>query len=309
MERGDELGLTTPFRRQILATFAPDGAAWLEELPALLRWSAERWGLTVGPAFEGLSFNYVARARRADGTPAVLKLGVPREELGTEIDALRLYAGRGACRLLDADEARGALLLERLDPGDTLAGLVDDDAATAIAATVMAQLWHPPPAGHRFPGVEHWAADLAELRPHFGGGTGPLPGWLVDRAEGLFAELLSSQAPAVVLHGDLHHYNILAATRAPWLAIDPKGVVGEPAYEVGALLRNPLDLPEWPDLRRTLARRVDQLSEALGLDRRRVLGWATAQAVLSAWWMYEDGGQNEGVRRWVAVAEVLAAVP
>lgn len=308
MSHDDGLGLTEPFRRQISATFAPDGAAWLEALPDLLRWSAGRWGLTLGPAFGGLSFNYVAAAHLADGSPAVLKLGVPRAELGTEIDALRLYAGRGACRLLDADEARGALLLERLEPGETLATLDDDEAATAIAAGVMAGLWHDPPAGHRFPRVEDWAADLAELRPQFAGGTGPFPARLVERAEGLFAELLASQAPAVVLHGDLHHYNILAAGRAPWLAIDPKGVVGEPAYEVGALLRNPLDLPEWPDLRRTLARRADQLCEALDLDRRRVLGWATAQAVLSAWWMYEEDGPNDGVRRWVAVAEELAMI-
>lgn len=307
MEPDAALSLPEAFRRQVATTFAPAGAGWLDDLPALLRWSAERWGLRAGRAF-ALSYNYVAEAWRADGTPVVLKLGVPRAELGSEIDTLRLYDGRGACQLLDADEARGALLLERLRPGDTLATLADDGAATAIAATVMAQLWHAPPPGHRFPSVEGWAAGLAELRPQFAGGSGPFPGWLVDRAAGLFAELLPSQAAAVVLHGDLHHYNILTATRAPWLAVDPQGVVGEPAYEVGALLRNPLNLPEWPDLRRTLARRVDQLCEALELDRRRVLGWATAQAVLSAWWDYEEGAPNLGLSRWIGVAEVLASL-
>jgi len=303
---GDVLELPDAFRRQVTTTFEPDGAPWLDALPELLHWAAERWGLRLGRPF-ALSYNYVAEAWLPDGTAAVLKLGVPREELRTEIDALRLYDGRGACALLDADEERGALLLERLRPGDTLQTL-DDEAATAIAAAAMRAIWHPPPAGHRFPGVERWAAGLAELRPHFGGGTGPFPAWLVDRAEGLFADLLPSQAPAVVLHGDLHHYNILRAERAPWLVIDPKGVVGEPAYEVGALIRNPLTLPEWPDLPRTLARRVDQLSEALSLNRRRVLGWSAAQAVLSAWWSYDETGADPGVSRWVGVAEVLAGI-
>lgn len=305
MGRWEDLELPEAFRRQIITTFAPHGAGWLKELPDLLEWSAERWGLQIGPTFGGLSFNYVAEASLPDGTPVVLKLGVPREELDTEIDALRLYDGQGACRLLDADAERGALLLERLLPGDTLLSLADD-AATVVAAEVMAKLWHAPPPGHRFPSVADWAAGLAELRPHFGGSCGPFPEWLVDRAEGLFRELLPSQGPTVVLHGDLHHYNILAATRAPWLAIDPKGVIGEPAYEVGALLRNPLSLPEWPDLAHTLARRVDQLCEILALDRQRVLGWASAQAVLSAWWMYEDDGPEAELMRWVRVAEVLA---
>jgi streptomycin 6-kinase len=102
-----------------------------------------------------------------------------------------------------------------------------------------------------------------------------------------------SAAPSVVLHGDLHQDNILAAQRMPWLGIDPKGVIGEPAYEVGALLRN-----FFPDLWQTenpgevLARRVDVLAEELGFDRERIRGWGIYQAVLSAWWSVEDEGQG-----------------
>jgi len=111
-------------------------------------------------------------------------------------------------------------------------------------------------------------------------------------------------AAPVLLHGDLHHENILAATRQPWLAIDPKGIVGEPAYEVGALLRNRLDAA--PDLRPLQARRLDQLAEALQLDRQRLLSWSVAQAVLSAWWSYEDHGR--GWEPMIAYAEVLAGL-
>ena len=106
----------------------------------------------------------------------------------------------------------------------------------------------------------------------------------------------------VVLHGDLHHYNILSAVREPWLAIDPKGVVGEAEYEVGALLRNHLLSTVRPE--RLLARRVDQLTDELGFERQRIVGWGLAQAVLSAWWSFEDTGQvwDEAI----ACAEVLA---
>jgi streptomycin 6-kinase len=111
----------------------------------------------------------------------------------------------------------------------------------------------------------------------------------------------------VLLHGDLHQDNILAATRRPWLAIDPKGVVGEPAYETAACLHNPQpQLLNMPQPGRVLARRVDQLAEELNLDRARVRGWGLAQAVLAAWWGVEDGGHV-----WDAAlgcAELLAAI-
>ena len=165
-----------------------------------------------------------------------------------------------------------------------------DEAATRIAAGVMQQLWRPPPQKHAFRSVTDWAAGLRRLREEFDGGTGPFPPELVSLAEGLFAELLASMDAPVVLHGDLHHYNILAAGRRPWLAIDPKGILGEPAYEVGAWLRNPLpQVAGWSDLEEILARRVAVLAEMLGFERRRLLGWGTAQAVLAAWWSYEDG--------------------
>ncbi len=110
-----------------------------------------------------------------------------------------------------------------------------------------------------------------------------------------------------MLHGDLHHDNILSAERQPWLAIDPKGVVGEPAYEVGALLRNLWeDRHRLANPRRMLESRVYQLAEELDIARSRVRGWGVAQAVLSAWWCIED---NDGC--WesaIAVAELLAAV-
>lgn len=281
------------FTRNIVDLFQDVGIEWLERLPAIVAECEQRWSLTAMAPFEYLSINYIVPAMRADGTEVILKIGVPNPELTTEIEALLVYDGHGSVRLLDVDRDRGALLLERLKPGMPLSNVSDDKEATHIAAQVMHQLWRPPPLDHSFPSVRQWTAGLARMREHFGGTTGPMPKALVEKAEGLFAELLDSMQDHVLLHGDLHHENILSAERQPWLAIDPKGIVGEPAYEVGALLRNVSPrLFEQSQPSQIIARRVDILTEELGFDRTRLLGWGLAQAVLAAWWCIEDHGQG-----------------
>jgi streptomycin 6-kinase len=278
--------------RTTIALRGAAGVEWLDRLPALVAGCGERWSLEVGPPFPQLSFNYAAPALRVDGTAAVLKLSFPDDPgFHKEAEALGLFDGRGAARLLELDKGRGAMLLERLDPGVPLTTVGDDEEATSIAAGVLRQLWRPVPRDHPFPTVSDWARGFDRLRRSFGGGTGPMPAALVEEAEGLFAELLASQDEPAVLHGDLHHYNVLAARREPWLAIDPKGVVGEPAYDTAALLHNPVEVLETPRPGKVLERRIDLLSQELGLDRERVRGWGLAQAVLAAYWGLEDSGQ------------------
>lgn len=292
------------FAQRMIEVYGAAGEAWLRQLPALLVECADRWTLTIDPPF-ALSYNYVAPAMRADGSAVVLKVGFPSRELMSELDALRLYDGRGICRLLDANRDRGALLLERITPGTPLADLDDDEQRTRIAAQVMRQLWCPAPPDHSFPTVATWAAGMGRLRARFNGTTGPLPTQLVEQAESLFGKLLGSMGAPVLLHGDLHHWNILAADRQPWLALDPKGLVGEREYEVGAMLRNPLPwLLAQPNPDQILARRIAILAEELGFDRMRLVGWGVAQAVLSAWWMIEDHGY--GWEESIACAEYLA---
>jgi streptomycin 6-kinase len=296
-----------PFARRMVELHGAAGAEWLDYLPSLLDECAKRWSLTIGPAFVPLSYNYVAPAVCSDGRDATLKVGVPNPELRTEIEALRIFDGQGSVLLLDADAEKGLLLLERLMPGLPLSVAAVDERATSIAVRVMKQLWKPVPEGHIFPSVERWASGLERLRHEFDGGCGPFPEALIEQAETLFSELIASSQEPVLLHGDLHHGNILSAERQPWLALDPKGVVGEMEYEVGALLRNPMpQLQNEPHPRRILARRVDQLAEELGFDRERLLSWGIAQAVLSAWWSYEDHGH--GWEFAIACAEHLTAL-
>ena len=297
--------LPQDFVRRNVDLFEGEGVAWLERLPDMIAEYERRWNVHVAPPF-ALTYNYVAPALRADGMQAVLKLGFPGGIIQKEIAALRHYDGHGIVQLLEVDPDGGAMLIERLVPGTPLTTLAleDDERATIIAAQVMRQLWRPVVPDHAFPTVHQWAEGLSRLRTEFDGGTGPFPERMVDLAEGLFAELLQSAAEPVLLHGDLHHDNILSAERQPWLALDPQGVVGEPAYEVGALLRNPIPhLLHIPDLKRVQARRVDLLAETLELDRRRIVGWGFAQAVLSGWWSYEDHGAPGPY--WLACAESL----
>ena len=268
------------------------GVEWLKRLPALAADIQRRWTLSVGTPFPGLKANWVAPATLADGTSAVLKMSFPQEkEFKTEAKALRLFDGRGVCRMLRLDRDRGAMLLEKCEPGSPLTTMQDDDEAMSIAADVLRLMWRPAPPQHSFPLVSDWARGFDRLRMRYSGGTGPMPIALVERAESLFADLIASQAEPVLLHGDFHHENVLSARREPWLAIDPKGVVGETAYDVATLLREPPELAHDPDAGRILERRLDQLSEELGLDRDRLNGWALAQSVLAAYWGLEDSGR------------------
>lgn len=281
--------ISDEFIQRIIRVYGEAGADWLGRISGIVAECKKRWSLSVMPPFASLSFNYLAPAVRADGTGLVLKLGVTTPDLIKEMTTLRLYGGHGMVRLLEGNESLGAILLERLKPGSSLSSVTDDQQAVSIAAQVMRNLRRPPPQEDGLPSVQDWAMGLEDLRRRFGRGSGPFSAPLVARAENLFPQLLATMGEPVVLHGDLHQQNILSAEREPWLAIDPKGLIGEAEYEVGAFLRNNLLSQPQPD--KLLARRLDQFADELGFQRDRLLGWGLAQAVLSAWWSFEDHGQ------------------
>jgi streptomycin 6-kinase len=261
--------------------------AWLAALPDLLASLAARWSLTLGPHFPGIRYNYVAPATRADGTPCVLKVSRHGETMN-EIAALQLWAGDGACHLLEVDRTLGALLLEQLQPGTMLSTVAedDDDAATLIAATTLRRLWRPTPADHGLRSLESWCAAYDRNRDAILAGLGSFPITLFRRADALRHDLLASTTEQTVLHGDLHHFNILRAQRAPWLAIDPKGLAGDRHFDICMFLRNPWPGPIEPEVNR---RRLDILCAELDLDRERTKAWCFVHAILDACWDYEEG--------------------
>ena len=159
----------------------PAGVEWLNGLPTLISEIEERWSLSTGRPIPGIWANWVAPATISNGTPAVLKLCFPREkEFQTEVEALRLFDGRGICRLLRLDLERGAMLLERCEPGSSLSSIEDDERATSIAADVLLRLRRPAQIEHNFPLVSDWARGFERLRRRYDGETGPMPAALVD---------------------------------------------------------------------------------------------------------------------------------
>jgi streptomycin 6-kinase len=292
--------------REVYGTEAVN--AWFQRLPSFLEEYAERWQLKLLPPFENLSFHYVAPALRADGTPVILKTSAFSDEFEHGLAALRLFNGRGIARLLEWDEEQKVMLLERLQPGTMLESLVpeQDEQATSILASVMRQLWRPAPPEHTFPTVEQLGQGLRQLRAHYAGGYGPFPPRLVDEAMDLFATLSAWAQENMLLHGDLQHHNILRSGET-WLAIDPKGVVGDPGYEVGALFYNPMPaILEVPNLEQLLARRVAQLSEELGMERARIRGWGLAQCVCNAWNMVANNQLSMNPQGILRCAEILS---
>jgi streptomycin 6-kinase len=180
------------------------------------------------------------------------------------------------------------LLLERLQPGTMLTEVAeaDDDAATAIAAGVLRRLWVPAPADHGLRPLESWCAAFERNRDALAQGAGGFPAALFRRADALRHDLLLSTTEETVLHGDLHHMNILRAQRAAWLAIDPKGLVGDRHFDICMFLRNPYPDSVPLDVNR---RRLDRFCADLGLDRERAKAWCFVHAMLDACWSFEDG--------------------
>jgi len=328
------LNLPSDFISTIANTFGEDGEAFIANLPALIDEASQRWGLTNIQPVSNLSYNFVAFAEspspygRGVRGEVVLKIGVPRDELTSEMSALRLFNGEGACRLIDCNEENGFLLLERLRPGVMLSTLEDDEEATHIAAEAMKRIWRPLelvtlsdsegslPQSQRLFAAERlrvtyskfillsdWFDGLKRLRETFDGGTGPLDEKLVARVEGSVKDFFIENHKPVLMHGDFHHFNILSSERG-WLVIDPKGVIGPAGYEAGLLMINPWgSLLSGINFRSRMKRRIDILHEHLGFERERIHEWTLAHAILSAWWGIED---NTGWEDALEFARMIA---
>ena len=243
-----------------------------------------RWRVTATESFETES-SAIAYGE-CGGEPVVLKVVKGPGDEWQSGEVARAFGGRGMVRVLECDD--GAALFERIVPGTALVELTResrDAAATEILGDVIASML-PNAAPSWCPTVSEWGRGFTW---YINSGDTQIPAPLVHRASGIYTELCETQRATRLLHGDLQHYNVLRDQRRGWLAIDPKGVVGEVEYELGASLRNPVELPGVFAGPTTIERRVSTLSTRLGLDARRVLRWGFAQAVLSAVWHVEDG--------------------
>ena len=303
--------INTELHNNIVGVYSSKGKLWLERLPQIVIEIETALGIKIHPPFENLSFNYVAPCTLANGEAAVFKCCVLNKELITEIAALKYFNGNGCAKLINSDANAGWVIMERLSPGKMLSSVENDEKATRVFVEVMQKLHKPIVSNNNeFPTVEIWLKGFERLRKKFNGDTGPFPSELICTAEKISKELLLSSSKQILLHGDLHHYNILSSNRDNWLAIDPKGVIGEPEYEIGAFMKNPMpNLMFHNDLEKILMRRIDIIAEMTGFDRQRLLSWSLVKAVLTAWWCCEDKSNNiNNIKKLLSYAEILEAL-
>jgi streptomycin 6-kinase len=263
---------------------------------ARVRDRAAAWRVAVEHVLETATAIIAFGSRDQDRV--VIKLDRQERDESRSAAVLGAFGGNGTARILD--HAADALLLERITPGESLVAMAaggHDDDATDVLADVIGRM-----SGHEISGVptvEKWGSSFERYRL---GDDHSIPHPLVDDARKVYEELCASQQRRRLLHGDLHHGNVLLDSERGWLAIDPKGVVGELEYEIGAALRNPIEYPDvFLDTRRIHAR-IDCFADRLQLDADRIAGWAFAQAVLSTVWLIEDGFAVDRDHPWLELA-------
>jgi streptomycin 6-kinase len=272
---------------------SPERMEWLEGLPAVVQELEHRWNLTPDAPLGGEepSCSYVEAVRAADGTVAVLKISMPHMEQEHETDGLRFWNGDPTVRLLESDHELRAMLLERCQPGTTLRAL-DESTQDIVIAGLLRRLWRPLPRLHGFRPlsalIEYWGNEtLAEIERWTDGG-------LVREGLRVFKELSCTQITDVLLSTDLHSGNVLRAEREPWLVIDPKPFVGDPAYDGTQHLFNcSARLQSHP------YRTIRRLADLLGVDYERLRLWTFARAAAEP---REDWSNRE----WMDLARAIA---
>jgi streptomycin 6-kinase len=229
-----------------------------------------QWGLRLEEPFPGAYVSHVVPAG-----DVVLKVQWPHRESQHEADALEVWDGDGAVRLLERDEARHALLLERCRPGTQLRA-AEPGEALDVLTELLPRLWKVAEAPFRTlrAEAEWWVSYLPEEWERHGR---PFEARLLDEAIATLEELACNQTEQVLIHQDLHADNVLAAEREPWLVIDPKPLLGEREFGLAPIIRS-LELGH---SEQEVVRRLDRLTSALGLDRERARGWAVGQTI--AW--------------------------
>ncbi len=291
------------FRENVIRIWGDKGKDWLASLPRGVNILAQKWNLQELQPVPNLSYNYVLTGmRKHNPLPIILKLSFDMSDLKHEAAALDVFKGKGCVVLLDSDIKLGALLLEQAIPGTSLKSLFphNDTAAMEHAIHVMKQL-HAASLSDRdltnFPAVSDWLQALYSTT------NTRLSEYHLEKAKDLAQGLLRTAGPSILLHGDLHHDNILASTRDGWLAIDPKGVFGESIYELGAFIRNPVpELLEQPHVAHMIAHRLECFSAVLNIDKQRLKAWTYVQTVLAACWAAEENGDPS---RWLLEADII----
>lgn len=291
MDENFTSNLPKRFVRNTIDLCGADGEQWLNDLPQIITELSKTWSLMVENPFANLSYNFVAPCICENGN-AVLKIALPlnNPEIQNEARFLQTTNGKGAVRLLKAEEICRAILLERAMPGANLKEVFhkNSEKAVEVAIETMRKILREAPPNSMFLRLDDWFYNFFTKAQNTN-----FPFQFQKKARAFYEELSSNSKNKFLIHGDLHHENILSATREPFLAIDPKGMVGDIGYEISVFLNNHLWwLVGEPDLREKLNTAVRLFSEAFAIEPNHLRKWAYAQIILSAWWTFDENGKN-----------------
>jgi streptomycin 6-kinase len=279
-----------PLPRQLVANvgkWAQDEVTpgWLASLPATVADLCAKWSIELDPVIPETYVTLVLLGRSTALGPVVIKSSPLAGEFRAEATALGLAAGENVARLYDVDFARSAMVIERIVPGTQLLHVaMTDEDATRLAAQTVATIWRPVPDPAGLHPLRHWMRALFDWSPRHDS----LATDLVRQAQELGSSLLARSSRTCLLHGDFQHHNLLRRESGAWAIIDPKGLVGDPGFEIAAWMYNPPGVTTRDDYLDLVARRADICAEAWGIDRHELIAWAFVGAVLSVCWAAAD---------------------
>lgn len=281
---------TSRFERNVRVRLKQDARQWMEELEGILFACAEEWDLETIEPFESSSHIFMADTQLQSGQKAVLKVGCPTPEWQANLNALTAFSHKQIAGVLGMDMEHGAVLLLKMSPGMPLTDLAEyqDEHATHIASDIIRDLPVDVPADVDFPTVRDWSDTITRAKQ-----TGvPFSMELLDTAKHFLEELEATKNEDKLLHGDLHHDNILQ-DEDDWRVINPVGVIADPTYEAARFIHSPRDLLDTNYPETIMRTRVDIFATLLQEDRGRLIKWAYFDCVLTACLSVEE--QN---RKW-----------
>ncbi len=272
-------------KKKVLRHFGTEGLEWLEKLPRIKRDCVEHWGLEECIDSEVMSVNYIGFCRSRENGEVVLKIGFPHRDLFSEMEALKLYEGRKAVRLIASKPEWGALLVERVLPGENLTSVRDRRERIQIAAQIAAELPRQVKTEGRVPLLDEIAGEAFENLLS-AGIQGQEVRDLIYLARKELGEISPPPSP-VLLHGDLNHWNILRG-REGWRVIDPKGYFGHSCLEAGRFMINELSMAAPGEKQETLDLMVEIFSRKMGKKKAEIARAAFIDKALSLTWKFED---------------------
>lgn len=287
------------FENNIKSIYGNQGRIWLESLPKTVLGLSQKYELSKLVPVDNLSYNYVLSGVQGNCS-IILKLGLDNAGLKQEHAALKAFSKFGAPKVLAEED--GMILLEQVLPGTLLKSYFpkNDDEATHIACDIMKLLHQSPiPESNNFPHVNNYIETLNK--------DYSIPTQYLNKAKGTLNQLIQTSDNQVLLHGDLHHDNILKNGNS-WLVIDPKGIISEPAYEIATFIYNPI--PEMLNTNRAndlIKNRIATFAKLLDLPEIRIINWCFVKVVLGWIWNIEDNLNTDSFEKLSAFFDGLAS--